>query len=91
MRRYEAHVARHIRAWQQTIDHFYSGRLFTLFRVGETMRESLLGRMLGPHFEKHLPRVFTGEASAKRYSVGLVDFMCKRALLDNDPRLLAIR
>jgi hypothetical protein len=46
---------------------------------------------MGFHFRKHLPRVFTGEASTSRYSVGLVDFMCKHALLDNDPADSAIR
>ena len=91
MRRYEAHVHRHIRSWQRIIDHFYSGRLFTLFRVGDAMRNGRLGRLMDPHFSKHLPRVFTGEATTKRYSVGLTDFMCKYALLDNDPAELRIR
>jgi flavin-dependent dehydrogenase len=91
MKRYEAHVGSHIRAWQKTIDHFYAGRLFTLFRVGEEAKETVLGRLLNVHFEKHVPRVFTGEAATKRYSVGSVDFMCKHGLLGHDPAELAIR
>ena len=90
MLRYEQHVWRHIRAWQKTIDHFYDGRLFTLFKVGQVVRHTPIGRMMDFHFRKHVPRVFTGEASSKRYSPALVDFMCRYALMDNDPDALAI-
>lgn len=91
MKRYEAHVAKHLKHWHKTIDHFYNGRLFTLFKVGNLVRETVLGRIMDVHFRKHLPRVFTGEATTKRYSVGLVDLMCKHGLMDNDPTQLAIR
>ncbi len=90
MRRYEQHVWRHVRGWQTTIDHFYNGRLFTLFKVGEVVRQTPIGRLMNFHFSKHVPRVFTGEASSKRYSPALVDFMCRYGLLDNDPSALAI-
>lgn len=88
---YEKHVRRHLQGWHRTIEHWYDGRLFTLFRVGEVMEERLVGRLMGFHFRKHLPRVFTGEASTSRYSVSLVDFMCLHGLLDNDPTELAVR
>ncbi len=91
MRRYEAHVGNHIRGWQKTIDHAYADRLLALFRVREVAKETAPGKMLSFHFEKHLPRVLMGEAPTGRYSVGLIDFMCKHALLDDDPELLAIR
>jgi hypothetical protein len=91
MRKYEAHVLNHVRAWQRTIDRFYDGRLFSLFRAGEQARATLAGRILELHFGRHLPRVFTGEATTRRYSVGLMDFMCRHGLLDNDPEELAIR
>ncbi|NNL84481.1 MAG: hypothetical protein HKP27_02455 [Myxococcales bacterium] len=88
---YEAHVKRHLAAWQRVIEHFYNGRLLTLFRVGSYMRETIPGRVLDPHFRKHLPRVFTGEASTRRYSVGLTDFMCRYALAGNDPDPFRVR
>jgi hypothetical protein len=91
MKRYEAHVFNHIRAWQRTIDRFYDGRLFSLFRAGDEARETRWGRILEIHFGRHLPRVFTGEATTRRYSVGLMQFMCRHGLLDNDPAELAIR
>ena len=91
MKRYERHVGNHIRAWQRIIEHFYNGRFFTLLRTGEEAKESLVGKLLELHFGRHLPRVFTGEATTRRYSVGLMDFMCRRALMDNDPAELAVR
>jgi hypothetical protein len=57
----------------------------------KTSKKHLIGRVLDFHFRKHLPRVFTGEASTKRYSVGLVDFMCKHALSGNDPEAFRVR
>jgi flavin-dependent dehydrogenase len=91
MRRYEKHVINHLGNWHQTIDHFYNGRLFTLFKVGEKARQTMLGKLMNFHFQKHLPRVFTGEATTKRYSVWLVDFMCKYGLMDEDPTELRVR
>jgi flavin-dependent dehydrogenase len=88
--RYQAHVLRHLRNWRRVVSHFYDGRLFTLFRVGEVVRQTMLGKLMNFHFEKHLPRVFTGEATTKRYSVGLLDFMCRRGLIDNDPDALRV-
>jgi flavin-dependent dehydrogenase len=88
---YEKHVRHHLAGWHRTIEHWYDGRLFTLFRVGKVVQTTPWGRLMDFHFRKHLPRVFSGESSTSRYSVGLVDFMCRHALLDNDPAELAIR
>ena len=84
-------MLRHLRNWQLVVSHFYDGRLFTLFRVGDEMRDKWYGRLMDFHFSKHLPRVFTGEATTKRYSVGLLNFMCRYGLIDNDPNDLAVR
>ena len=91
MKRYEKHVSDHLRNWHRTIDHFYNGRLFSLFKVGERVKETMLGRAMDFHFRKHLPRVFTGEATTKRYSVWLVDFMCRYGLMNTDPTELRVR
>jgi hypothetical protein len=89
--RYEQHVLRHLGNWYRAVGHFYDGRLFTLFRVGNFMRQRLLGGLMEPHFLTHLPRVFTGEATHRRYSVGLLNFMCEYGLARNDPSSLAVR
>ncbi len=91
LRDYESHVRRHLRAWHRTIEHFYNGRFFTLFRVGQAVQTTRAGRLVNFHLQKHIPRVITGEGSTNRYSVWLVDFMCRRGLLENDPSALAIR
>jgi flavin-dependent dehydrogenase len=91
LRRYEAHVLRHLANWQRVAGYFYDGRLFTLLKVGDFMRTRLPGRVLDFHFRKHMPRVFTGESTTKRYSVGLLDFMARHGLAGNDPQQLAVR
>ena len=88
--RYQRHVLAHLANWQRAVEHFYDGRLFTLFRVGNIARTTLLGRLFDPHFSTHIPRVFTGEATTRRYSVRLLDFMCEHALLGNDPAPLRV-
>jgi len=91
LRRYEARVLRHLANWHRVAGYFYDGRLFTLIKVGESMRTRVIGRLLDFHFQKHMPRIFTGEGTAHRYSVGLLDFMARYGLAGNDPRQLAVR
>ena len=90
LERYQSRVIRHLETWQRVADHFYSGRLFTLLHVGEMASSTRFGRVLGLHFGRYLPRVFTGEGSLERYGPWLPDFMCRRALVDNDPGELAV-
>ncbi len=90
--RYQSHVIRHLENWYRSVGNFYDGRLFTLFKVGERMRETFVGGLVEPHFLKHMPRVFTGEATSQRYSVGLLNFMCRYGLPPGyDPDELAVR
>jgi hypothetical protein len=55
------------------------------------MKQRPIGRLMDPHFSTHIPRVFTGEATHRRYSVGLLNFMCQYALANNDPAELQVR
>ncbi|MEN8162021.1 MAG: tryptophan 7-halogenase, partial [Myxococcota bacterium] len=89
--RYEAHVQHHLANWHRIADYFYDGRLFTLLKLGEKKATEFPWRFVDPHFQKHLPRVFTGESTTRRYSVGLLDFMVRWALTGNDPKPLAVR
>ena len=90
LERYQAHVIHHLETWQRVVDHFYNGRLFTLLQVGEVARATRFGAIMDLHFGRYMPRVFTGEASSGRYGPWLLDFMCRRALVDNDPALYAV-
>jgi flavin-dependent dehydrogenase len=89
--RYERHVLQHVRAWQRAVGYFYDGRLFTIMRVGEEARKSFVGALMAPHFNTHLPRVFTGEATTNHYSLGLLSFMCRHGLGGRDPSQLEVR
>lgn len=88
--RYQRDVIRHLDAWQRVVEHWYSGRLFTLFRIGEVARTTSFGRMLGWHLQRHFPRIFTGEATRHPYSRNLLNFMAHYGLAGNDPADLAV-
>jgi flavin-dependent dehydrogenase len=88
--RYERHVIDHLRAWRRVVSYYYDGRLFTLFKMGDIVQHTPMGRLLNWHFQRHLPRVFTGEATMHRYSRGLLDFMVRYGLIDTDPRKLEV-
>ena len=88
--RYERRVDHNVRCWQRVVSWYYSGRLLTLFRVGEYVRSTWPGRLLDFHFRKHMPRIFTGEDATNPYSLGLVQFMVNHGLARNDPNGLRI-
>jgi hypothetical protein len=89
--RYEAHVLHHLANWHRVASYFYDGRLFTLLKLGDKKRNEFPWLLVDPHFRTHLPRVFTGESTTKRYSMGLLDFMVTWGLLGTDPTPLAVR
>ncbi len=91
MAAYEAQVRHHLWSWQRAVAHFYSGRLFTLLDAGEDWERGAVGALVAPHFRRHIPRVFTGEATTARYSLGLLDRMCQHALMGRDPTPYAVR
>ena len=91
MREYQQHVIHHLTTWHEIVDYFYSGRLFTCFRVGQMLRDNLLVKLSFPHINKHLGRIFSGAASTAPYSLGLLRFAMKYGLKDKDPRELAVR
>ncbi len=89
--RYQAHVLHHLANWHRVANYFYDGRLFTLLKLGDKKRTEFPWQLVDPHFRKHLPRVFTGESTTRRYSMGLLDFMVRWALIGTDARPLAVR
>ena len=91
MPKWEQHVTRQLRAWQKIAGWYYDGRLLTLFRVGDYVRNTTLGWVLDFHLRKHMPRIFTGEGTTRPYSLGLLEFMVQYGLANNDPALLEVR
>jgi flavin-dependent dehydrogenase len=88
--RYQRHVQDHIRAWQRIVSYYYSGRLFTLFRAGDHVQDTMLGRALHGHMNKHMGRIFTGAAGTRRYSLNLLRFMTQYGLYELDPENLRV-
>ena len=87
---YDAYVKTNLDAWHAVIDRYYNGRLLTLFKVGEHVRQKFWGRLMDFHFRKHMPRIFTGDDVTNRYSSWLVRFMADYGLYGNDPDELRI-
>jgi hypothetical protein len=90
-RKYERDAVHHLLTWHEIVDYFYNGRLFTCFKVGQRLRDTLLVKLTFSHIDKHLGRIFSGAASTSPYSVGLLRLAMKYGLKDEDPRELAIR
>jgi flavin-dependent dehydrogenase len=89
--RYEREVIHHLEIWREIVGYFYDGRLFTCFKVGQKLRDTLLVKLTFPHMNKHMGRIFSGAASTSPYSIGLLRFAMKYGLKDEDPRELRIR
>jgi flavin-dependent dehydrogenase len=90
-RLYEQEVLHHLTTWHEIVGYFYTGRLFTCFRVGQKLRDTLLVRLAFPHINKHMGRIFTGAASTAPYSLALLRFAMKYGLKDEDPATMMIR
>jgi flavin-dependent dehydrogenase len=90
LQRYEQEVIHHLETWHEIADYFYSGRLFTFFRVGEMLRDTWLVRLTFPHLNKHLGGIFSGMASTSPYSLALLRFAMKHGMKNEDPREMMI-
>jgi hypothetical protein len=88
---YAQHQLRHIEVWRAVADIFYDGRFFALMRMRDEATQSLLGRIITPHLNKYLPRVFTGEGTAQRYAPFLLNVMARAAGREPDLEELRIR
>ena len=74
-KKYQKEQLLELKLWQKLVDTWYSGRLFTLFKVGQDRMDTKLGRFLGPHMQKHLTRIFSGEAVYVNYSRVFLNFV----------------
>jgi flavin-dependent dehydrogenase len=74
-KQYQKEQLRELYVWQKLVDTWYSGRLFTLFKVGQDRMDTAFGRFVGPHMQKHLTRIFSGEAVYRSYSRHFLNFV----------------
>ena len=89
--KYERGVIHHLKTWHEIVNYYYDGRMFTSFRVGEMMRRNPFIRMSYPHINKHMGRIFTGQAGKAAYSMAMMRFLMKYGLKNEDPKAMAIR
>ncbi len=88
---YQREVIHHLETWHEITGYYYSGQLFTCFKVGQMLRDTLLVKLTFSHINKHLGRIFSGAASTSPYSVSLLRFAMKHGMKDEDPDDLRIR
>jgi flavin-dependent dehydrogenase len=74
-KKYQKYQLYELSIWQKLVDTWYSGSLFTLFKVGQDQMNSAIGRFIGPHMQRHLTRIFSGEAVYKSYSRRFLNFV----------------
>lgn len=74
-KKYEKNQMHELSVWQKLVNTWYSGGLFTLMTVGKERMDTSFGRFIGPHMQRHLTRIFTGEAVYKTYSRGFLKFI----------------
>lgn len=72
---YQKNQMHELTVWQKLVNTWYSGGLFTLMTVGKERMDTSFGRFIGPHMQRHLTRIFTGEAVYKNYSRGFLRFV----------------
>jgi len=89
--RYESKIKHHLETWHGIVDYWYNGRLFTCFKVGQKRRDTLLVKLIFPHMNKHMGRIFGGAASNSAYSIGLLRFAMKYGLEDENPDEFKVR
>jgi flavin-dependent dehydrogenase len=88
---YEREEKHHLKTWHEIVSYYYNGRLFTCFKLGQKLRDQLLVKLIFPHMNKHMGRIFSGAASTSPYSIGLLRFAMKHGLKNEDPAELMIR
>lgn len=88
---YENEQKHHLKIWQEIVSYYYDGRLFTCFKVGQSMQNNFMVKLLYPHIDKHMGRIFSGAASTSPYSVGLLRFITQYGMKGEDPTELMVR
>lgn len=89
---YEKDWKHEVKIWRRVIDTWYNGRLFTLYRAGMSQKDNPVGRIIAPHVEKHLSRVFTGDAiNGSGYSRALHRVLTNYFLMGHDPAQLTVQ
>jgi flavin-dependent dehydrogenase len=91
MQKYEDGRHWELKMWQGVIESWYNGRLFSLYRAGQKQKGNLIGDAIAPHVQKHLTRIFTGQAVDDVYSRKLFEYLTAFGTLMRNPKDLVIQ
>lgn len=88
---YESQVKQHLQAWFDVVSYYYNGRLMTSIKVGETLEDNFVNRLLFPWISNHMSRIFSGAAATHRFSMSLLRVLVQYGLKDRDPEVYRIK
>jgi flavin-dependent dehydrogenase len=79
-----------LKMWQGIITSWYNGKLFSLYRAGQKQKKNPVGRLIAPHVQKQLTRIFTGQAADDIYNRKFFGFITEFGRLMRNPKDLEI-
>jgi flavin-dependent dehydrogenase len=88
---YENQIKQHLQAWFEVVSYYYNGRLMTSIKVGETLEDNFLNRLIFPWISNHMSRIFSGAAATHRFSMSLLHILVQYGLKDRDPDVYRIK
>lgn len=90
MQKYEDGRHWELKMWQGVINSWYNGRLFSLYRAGQKQKNNPIGAAIAPHVQKHLTRIFTGQAVDDVYSRKLFEYLTAFGTVMRNPKDLVV-
>lgn len=93
LRRYGKWFARSLRHWQELVDYFYDGRIFSIYTTGQDMSARRPGRpaeVMDKHISTNLAGMASGAYISRSYSRLLLKVLAAYAARQKDPATYAI-
>lgn len=93
LNRYGKWFARSLRHWQELVDYFYDGRIFSIYTAGKEMSQRRPGRpaeVIEGHISKNLAGMASGAYVSRPYSRLLLKALAAHAARQKDPAAYAI-
>jgi len=88
---YESAIKQHLKDWIEIVGYYYDGRLISSIKVGQSLEDNFLNRLLFPWISNHMSRVFSGEVAKRPFSLSLLRFLVQYGLRDRDPDVYSIK
>ncbi|BCG63863.1 MAG: hypothetical protein methR_P1608 [Methyloprofundus sp.] len=88
---YELIIKQHLNAWFEIVDFYYNGRLMSSIKVGMSMPDNAINRLIYKWVSSHISRIFSGAAASNPFSLKLLRFLVKYGLKDRNPDVYKIK